>query len=125
VIVFEKAKKPGGASVFAHGPHIYDSSWQKNAGDKINDPPDVSGLFFDWLVSKGGAEKYFKIEESQTMGAALQRFGVSMPRRIYKYKGLDDPSIGPGWGGSYVVDKMLECCRKMSVPVLTGAGVKA
>jgi hypothetical protein len=124
VIVLEKAKNPGGASIFAHFPHIYDSTWQKNAGDKVNDPPEVSGQFFDWLVSKGGAEKYLKIEETQSMGTSAQKYGVSMPRRIDKYKDLDDPSIGPGWGGSLIVDKMLECCKKMDVPVLTETGVK-
>jgi urocanate reductase len=124
VIVLEKAKNPGGASIFSHFPHIYDSTWQKNAGDKINDPPEVSGQFFDWLVSKGGAEKYFKIEETQTMGTSAQKYGVSMPRRIDKYKDLDDPSIGPGWGGSYIVDKMLEFCKKMNVPVLTETRAK-
>jgi succinate dehydrogenase/fumarate reductase flavoprotein subunit len=124
VIVLEKGKKLGGASIFSHFPHIYDSKWQKNAGDKISDPPEVSGQFFDWLVSKGGAEKYFKIEETQTMGTSSQKYGVSMPRRIDKYKDLDDPSIGPGWGGSFIVDKMLECCNKMNVPVLTETKAK-
>jgi hypothetical protein len=124
VIVLEKAKKSGGASIFAHFPHIYDSTWQKNAGDKVIDPPEVSGQFFDWLVSKGGAEKYLKIEETQTMGASGQKYGVSMPRRIDKYKYLDDPSIGPGWGGSFIVDKMLECCKQMNVPVMTETRVK-
>jgi hypothetical protein len=32
-----------------------------------------------------------------------------MPRRINKYKELDDPAICLGWLGSYKVDKMMEC----------------
>ena len=42
-----------------------------------------------------------------------------MPERLEKYKDLPDPSIGPGKLGSYVVDKMLECCQKAGIPVLT------
>ena len=28
-------------------------------GEKVNDPPDISGQFFDWLVSKGRAEEFW------------------------------------------------------------------
>lgn len=40
---------------------IKDSKWQKEAEFRVNDPPDIRGQVFDWLVSKGGAEMYFKI----------------------------------------------------------------
>jgi hypothetical protein len=121
VMVLEKAKKLGGASIFAHGLSIYDSTWQKNAGEKVDDPPDVSGQFFDWLVGKGGVEEYFKVSKETTM------YGMStliMTRRLDKYKDLDDPAIGPGWWASYIVDKMYDCCKKMDIPVLTETRAK-
>lgn len=124
VIVLEKAKKPGGATIFANdmgesGP-IIDSRWQKEAGYAVNDPPDITGQFFDWLASKGGAEEFFRIyksgEEKRVGGNTV---AIYMPGRQEKYKDLPDKSIGPGWMGSYVVDKMLECCEQMGIPVLT------
>jgi hypothetical protein len=121
VIVIEKAKKPGGASIFAHGVTVKDSTWQKNAGEKISEPQALTGQFFDWLVTKGGAEEYFKVTTTQKM------YGMSsliMTRRQDKYKNHDDPAIGPGWWGSYIVDKMLECCKKLDIPVLTETRAK-
>jgi len=137
VIVLEKAKKPGGATIFAHGMgdvgDIKDSKWQKEAGFAVNDPPDIRGQFFDWLASKGGAEKYFRVAKEGKRISGSERGGGSgaggaggsaggeiyMPMRLEKYKGLPDQTIGPGWMGSYVVDKMIECCEKMGIPVLT------
>jgi succinate dehydrogenase/fumarate reductase flavoprotein subunit len=121
VIVLEKAKKLGGATILAHGISISDSTWQKNAGEKINDPPALSGQFFDWLVSKGGAEKVFKYTSE---GAMVYQGSVIMPRRLEKYRDHDLPDIGPGWWGSYIVDKMYECCQKTNIPVLTETRAK-
>jgi fumarate reductase flavoprotein subunit len=126
VIVLEKAKKPGGATIFAHGGGIADSTWQRNAGAEPKEPQDLSGQFWDFLVSKGegDAKKYFKIGETSSFGMVTSKIGIDMPRRIDKYKELDDPAIGPGWWGSYIVDKMMESCRKMNVPVLTETRAK-
>jgi fumarate reductase flavoprotein subunit len=124
VIVLEKAKKPGGSSIFAHGMgevgDIRDSQWQKDAGFSASGPQDIKGQFFDWLVSKGGAEEYFKVatKEGERKGDIGGLGGIYMPARLKKYKDLPDPTIGPGWMGSYVVDKMMECCAKMKIPVL-------
>jgi len=123
VIVLEKAKKPGGATVFAtdmgeSGP-IIDSQWHKKAGYTINDPPDITGQFFDWLVSKGGAEEFFRIyKPSEQKKVGGNTVAIYMPERQEKYKNKLDHSIGPGKMGSYVVDKMLECCEKKGIPVL-------
>ncbi len=124
VIVLEKAKRPGGASYFGHGPMINDSTWQRNAGAQPKEPQDISGQFFDFLVSKGeeDAKKYFKLGETKMPVAS--KFGLDMPRRVDKYKDLDDASIGPGWWGTYIVDKMMECCKKMNIPVLTETRAK-
>jgi urocanate reductase len=126
VIVLEKAKNPGGATIFAHGPQISDSKWQRQAGAEPMEPQDLSGQFFDFLVSKGEADakKYFKVGQTTMMGTVALKIGIDMPRRIDKYKELDDPSIGPGWWGSYIVDKMMECCKKMNIPVLTETRAK-
>ena len=120
VIVLEKAKKVGGATIFAHGIQMYDSTWQKNAGEKINDPPDETGVFFDWLVKWGGAEQYFKISEEKMQSMT----SLVMYRRLEKYKDHDDPTIGPGWMGSCIVDKMLEQCKKLGADVITEARAK-
>jgi succinate dehydrogenase/fumarate reductase flavoprotein subunit len=127
IIVIEKARKPGGATIFGHGPNnVYDSTWQRNAGAEPKSPQDPSGVFFDFLVSKGETEakKYFKVGEIIFMGKMTQKIGIDMPGRIDKYKDLDDPSIGPGWWGSYLVDKMMECCKNMNVPVLSETRAK-
>jgi succinate dehydrogenase/fumarate reductase flavoprotein subunit len=124
VIVLEKAKKPGGATYLGHGPHISDSTWQRNAGAKQTETQDISGQFFDFLVSKDEAEakKYFLVRD--TTIPFPQKAGIDMPKRIDKYKDLDDASIGPGWWGTYIVDKMMECCKKMNIPVLTETKAK-
>jgi succinate dehydrogenase/fumarate reductase flavoprotein subunit len=160
VIVLEKAKKPGGATTFAHGMQIKNSKWQAAAGltsqnnsgpggapaqagssapasaakERIaggpkrgggpgpGATPDVSGQFFDWLVEKGGAEKYFKVSKS---GDKVPMMGsISMPARMDEYRNHPDPSIGPGWMGTYFVEKMLECCEKTGIPVLTETRAK-
>jgi succinate dehydrogenase/fumarate reductase flavoprotein subunit len=117
VIVLEKAKKPGGATMFAAGIKVMDSQWQKEAGEKVNDPPDVSGLFFDWLVSKGGAEKYFYVTKPDDERSAWS--SIHFRDIMDKYKGHPQPGHSPGWMGTYVVTKMLERCEKMGIPVLT------
>jgi hypothetical protein len=118
IIIIEKAKKPGGASILAHGLQITDSEWQRKAGAQISEPKSISGQFWDWFVTKGGAEKYFMVKETVNWGMTNQKWGIDMPYRIEKYRNLDDPSIGPGYWGSFIVDKMMECCQKANVPVL-------
>lgn len=119
VIVLEKSKKPGGASYFAGvmgetGP-IKDSKWQKDAGYEVNEPQDISGQFFDWLVSKGDAETFFTVARPEEE----RQSAIYWVQRQEKYRDLPDPSIGPGKMGSFVVDKMMECCRKSGIQVLT------
>jgi fumarate reductase flavoprotein subunit len=132
VIVLEKSKKPGGAtyvaSVMGEAGPIRDSKWQKDAGYEVSETPDVSGQWFDWLVSKGGAETYFKVatkEETSKMtlfsypDGSMGGGGISYPDRMEKYKDMPDHSIGPGRLGTWVVDKLLDCCQKQGIQVLT------
>jgi|WetSurMetagenome_2_1015567.scaffolds.fasta_scaffold29546_3 succinate dehydrogenase/fumarate reductase flavoprotein subunit len=118
VIFIEKAKKYGGSSIFAHGMAISDSKLQKAAGEKISDPPDISGQFFDWMCEKGGVEKYFKIVPNDKV--RMKEFGnLIMPERTEKYKNHPDHAIGPGWAGTVFTNKLVEYCGKMNIPVLT------
>jgi fumarate reductase flavoprotein subunit len=123
VIILEKARKPGGATNLAGGMgNIKDSKWQKDAGYQVSEPRDLTGQFFDWMVSKGGAEKYFRLA-GEGGGFSTERGKVSagtiyFPSRIEKYKDLPDPSIGPGRGGTAIVDMMVECCQKQGIQIL-------
>jgi fumarate reductase flavoprotein subunit len=131
VIVLEKAKKPGGAtyvaSVMGEAGPIRDSKWQKDAGYEVSETQDVSGQWFDWLVSKGGAETYFKMVPKEEMSkisgftypdGRMGGGGISYPDRLEKYKDLPDHSIGPGRLGTWVVDKLIDCCQKQGIQVL-------
>jgi fumarate reductase flavoprotein subunit len=115
VIILEKGKKPGGATNFAGGlGSIKDSKWLKDAGYEVSETQDITGQVFDWLVSKGGAEKFFKVAKP----GEKTRFAIYNPERTEKYKDLPDPSIGPGRGGTFIVDKMVECCQKQGIQIL-------
>jgi hypothetical protein len=101
---------------------IKDSKWQKDAGYEVNeDPQDLSGQFFDWLVTattKEEAEKFFSIAKAGDNA----RGGVGSIRnleRTEKYKNLPDHSIGPGRMGSWVVDHLTDYCKKKGITILT------
>jgi fumarate reductase flavoprotein subunit len=126
VIIIEKSRKPAGCTYFASGMGesgpIRDSKWQKDAGVKVNeDPQDLSGQFFDWLVTattQAEAEKFFSIAKAGDNA----RGGVGSIRnleRTEKYKNLPDHSIGPGRMGSWVVDHLTDCCKKKGITLLT------
>jgi fumarate reductase flavoprotein subunit len=127
VIILEKAPKPAGCTYFASrmgesGP-ITDSKWQKDAGYEVNeDPQDLSGQFFDWLVTatKGDAEKFFYVSKDEQLRGNMGGVGgISIPDRYEKYKDLPDHSIGPGRMGSWVVDHLSAYCKKNGIQLLT------
>jgi fumarate reductase flavoprotein subunit len=124
VIILEKSKKAfGGSTTFAHGMAITDSKFQKAAGEKVSDPPSVSGQFFDWVCEKGDVERYFTIVPLEKV--KMKEFGnCIMPDRVDRYKGHPDHSIGPGWLGTLFTDVMIECCKKMNIPILTETRAK-
>jgi fumarate reductase flavoprotein subunit len=109
VIVLEKAKKPGGATFFASGPGV----GSQGGGGRIGGAPNgvqrgqggLGGMaggtsgFYSWLTTKVGSKNLVKTA------------------RMERYKDLPDPSIGPGRGGTFVVDKMLEFCQKQGIQV--------
>jgi fumarate reductase flavoprotein subunit len=45
--------------------------------------------------------------------------GIAYPDRTEKYKNNSDHSIGPGRLGSWVVDRLTECCKKQGIKLLT------
>jgi len=126
VVILEKAPKPAGCTYFASGMGesgpIVDSKWQKDAGVEVNeDPQDLSGQFFDWLVTatKGEAEKFFYVAKAG-QGMFSRAGGISFPvnggpknlDRYEKYWDLPDHTIGPGRMGSWVVDNLRAYCKK-------------
>ena len=115
VIILEKAGKPGGATYFAGGlASVSDSTWQKDAGYKVSEPQHITGQFFDWFVTKGDVEKFFRVARPEEN----RQWAIYTLPRTEKYKDLPDPSIGPGRGGTFIVDKMVECCRKQGIQIL-------
>jgi fumarate reductase flavoprotein subunit len=132
VIILEKTKKPAGCTYFASGMGeagpVKDSKMQKDAGYEVNAQQDISGQWFDWLVSQGGSETYFTMEKPEDTKKVAGFYypngrmgggGISYPYRTEKYKDLPDHSIGPGRLGSWVVDKLVDCCQKKGITILT------
>jgi len=127
VVILEKSKKPAGCTYFASGMGeagpIRDSKWQKDAGYEVNEEPqDISGQFFDWLVTatKGDAEKYFYVSKpGDNIGMARGGGHIVYPDRYGKYKDLPDHTIGPGRMGSWVVDHLTARCKKLGIQILT------
>jgi hypothetical protein len=101
---------------------------QKDGGYEVSEQQDISGQWFDWLVSQGGSETYFTMEKPEDTKKVAGFYypngrmgggGISYPYRTEKYKNLPDHSIGPGRLGSWVVDKLVDCCQKKGITILT------
>ena len=127
VVILEKSKKPAGCTYFASGMGesgpITDSKWQKDAGVKVNeDPQDLSGQYFDWLVTattQAEAEKFFSVTKAGDTNARGGVGSIKNLERTEKYKDLPDHSIGPGRTGSWVVDHLTDYCKKKGITLLT------
>jgi succinate dehydrogenase/fumarate reductase flavoprotein subunit len=146
VIVLEKARKPGGSSYFAGGPGVGSmggggapggAQGNKQQGGQGGMPGAAAGMtaaaggmaggqggtppsgaqggapggmggggmagmggFSTWYAAKVGTENYVKAA------------------RMDKFKELPDPSIGPGRGGTFLIEKMVEFCQKQGIQVL-------
>jgi fumarate reductase flavoprotein subunit len=130
VIVLEKTKKPAGCTYFASGMGesgpVKDSKWQKEAGVKVNeDPQDLSGQFFDWLVTAVTEEESRKFWSVSKSGQGMFGAGnILNPDRTEKYKDLPDHTIGPGRWGSWVSDHLSARCKKVGITLLTETRVR-
>lgn len=126
VIVVEKAKKPGGNTTLGHGFMLCYSKWHEEAGVEDTREDYIKNLcsdgrlspelvrkatyaltdMFDWLVSFGGAEQYFKLKKMDApLGApANPLFGkmgamVDFPVRAFENPNPPTTQWGTaGWG---------------------------
>lgn len=78
---------------------------------------------FDFLCEFGGVEEHFRLvdprEHPISDGPFVYTPGFfDFPERTQNTKSTDH-SMGPGWMGTFVVEKMLEQCEKLDIPVLT------
>lgn len=146
VLVLEKASKPGGNTNLGHAFVVHYSKLHQAAGmpdlreqavESIwsgSDGRDISknlirravyGLsdMFDWLCTFGDVEKQFKLVDLREHPIPAGPFVgcpgfFDYPDRTLNVKSTDH-SMGPGWMGTFVVEKMLEQCKALDVPVLT------
>lgn len=132
VILIEAAKHFGGGTYLAHGGLFpgsekvygrlgiepgYDmvvNRWKEISGGKIEDKDidwlksniRVNGQFLDWFDSLDPAYC-----AGFTGGSPGFPFNFDMPVRHINTKARDD-SIGPGWMGSYITEKLFETAMK-------------
>ncbi|MCR5784446.1 MAG: FAD-binding protein [Eubacterium sp.] len=135
-LVIEAAGRCGGGTYLAHGasftgsknvyPRLGLSSdidgqvgfWNMLAGKEMEDQAQLrknvaaNGEFLDWFDSLD--ENYCKPFKK---GGEHFPFPFDMPKRYLNTKSTDN-SIGPGWTGSWIIDKLLEVCKKQNVEIL-------
>ncbi|MDD6022830.1 MAG: FAD-dependent oxidoreductase [Oscillospiraceae bacterium] len=137
VVVLEKSAKVGGNTWYAGGFRIYYSKLHEKAGvpdtreeDIRNfllgtlwqeDPQLVKRVFYgigdfvDWMIESCDCEKDFVLRKhrvSDTWSVALDNQTGTQWKRI-------DASIGPGGGGSFVIEKLMKQAERLGVEVLT------
>lgn len=141
VILLEKAKRVGGNTDLAHGFFPVYSKMHERAGaedvreDAVRDLSDRTGgviaqdmirtavygcsEFFDWLLEFPETEQHFSLAlfgEKRQMGPIYGPAVVGFPKRIENTKSLD-PSIGPGWTGTFIKNTMLRAIDEQKLPV--------
>ena len=124
VLVLEKAPKIGGASYFAGGPGV---------GRPMGPPgPDGPGLGGPGDPGPNGpgpggpnrASQDLMAQFSNWFAAKVGQGNMVSAARMEKFKKLPDPSIGPGRGGTFTVEKMLASCKQQGVQILTETPAK-
>lgn len=151
VILLEKAARVGGNTDLAHGFFpIYTKLHEERGVEDVREDAvrelsartdgvvgedlirtAVYGCseFFDWLLEFPGTRKAFQLElvgEKREMGPLFGPALISFPVRISNTRSRD-PSIGPGWAGTFVKEKMLEAipAQKLDVEILTSHAAKS
>ncbi len=144
VVLLEKAKRCGGNTDLAHGFFPIYSKLHEEAGAEDVREEAVSVLsartdgvigedilrtavygcseFFDWLLEFPETRKRFTIElfgEKRQQGPIYGPAVVGFPKRIENARSLD-PSIGPGWAGTFIKNTMLQAIpsQKLDVEIL-------
>ena len=144
VILLEKAKRVGGNTDFAHGffpvysklhaEHGTEDVWEeavrelsRRTGGVISEELTRTAVygcqeFFDWLLDFPGARDFFTLEllgEKRAMGPIFGPAVIHNKTRCENARSLD-PSIGPGWSGTFVKNAMLQAIpdQKLDVEIL-------
>ncbi len=144
VIVLEKATRCGGNTDLAHGFFPIYSKLHEEQGieDVREEAIDVmdersGGIlgkdvlrtaiygcsdFFDWLLEFPETRKVYAVEPLGDKREAGPIFGPAVTHFIHRIDNTHslDPSIGPGWAGSYIKKTMLEAIpqQKLDVEIL-------
>ena len=152
VIVLEKGKKCGGSTTLAHGFMGSYTRFHRQYGAPDTREETVNRMYkmvngqvdydllhksvyaindmYDWLIDFGGWEDWILVEVQEKtgkmhqMGADLPNgkfLRIDFPQRCANKK-CTDHAMGPGWLGTYTINKMLEQCEKMGIEVLTETG---
>ena len=141
VILLEKARRVGGNTDLAHGffPVYSRLHAEKGTADMREEAvrelsartggvigedmtrTAVYGCqeFFDWLLDFPGARDFFKLEllgEKRAMGPIFGPAVIHIPQRC-EIPESPDPSIGPGWSGSFVRQAMLRAIEEQKLDV--------
>lgn len=77
---------------------------------------------FNWLMEFGGVEEEFKLVDRRglpQMGPFPHMPGLIGPRKRIRNLKSTDESMGPGWAGTFVLDKMMEQVPKLGIQVMT------
>ncbi len=148
VIMVEKARKLGGNTTMAHGFMVPYSHMHKDHGI-----PDVReklveetyrradswiprnlihaalyGItdFFDWLCTFPGTLEAFTYEEGSGMPGPMAAGGVSYNKRHFESIDNPDPSIGPGWMGTFVIHTLKNAIdeQHLNLTILTETAAK-
>ena len=145
VVVLEKAARPGGSTNLGHAfvtrytrlhreagmPDEREQAVEAIAADAPADYPKAllrRAMYavddmFDWLMGFGGTEDVFELTDRRglpQMGPFPHMPGLLGPRKRIQNVRSTDESMGPGWAGTFVVQKMLAQAERLGIRVLTG-----
>lgn len=138
VIVLEKAEKYGGSAWFAGfevmgggpgGPGPGPGGPGGGAGDRFQGKVSkeiqqvartAPKAFSDWMLTMDGVSEHW-VEKPAPFGPGK---AVGLKGRTYFNLKCRDEAIGPGRGGSFVVQTMVDQFDHLGVKLLTGTGAK-
>lgn len=150
VILLEKAKRVGGNTTLAHGFFpIYSKLHRENDVEDVREAAvaDLSARtegvisqeltrtavygcseFMDWFLDFPGVREHYTLEklgEKRAMGPLYGPAILGFPKRIENTQSRD-PSIGPGWMGTLVINTMVRAIGEqgLDVEILTGTAAR-